>query len=215
MDNNASNYYDESYALYQIPIGEFGGWANLTKFQKYIREGFNVLDFGCGGGFLLKNIKCKGKIGVEVNESARRQAKAINIKVVASIDEVEDNWADLVISNHSLEHTLHPLKALQQLYMKLKKGGQIVFVVPCESVSHRYRPNNVDRHLYSWSPMSLGNLFREAGFHIEESKSYIHKWPPFYRAIAKFGGRFVFEIACRIYGQIERSWFQVIVVAKK
>jgi hypothetical protein len=63
--------------------------------------------------------------------------------------------------------------------------------------------------------MCIGNLFTEAGFSVIESQSYIHKWPPKYRLIAKLGGRSLFEIACRIYGRIERSWFQVRVIAEK
>ena len=63
--------------------------------------------------------------------------------------------------------------------------------------------------------MAIANLFEEAGFSVVSSKSYIHKWPPGYRMIAKIGGRFLFEIACRLYARIERKWFQVIVVGKK
>lgn len=70
-------------------------------------------------------------------------------------------------------------------------------------------------HLYSCSPMCLGNLFTEAGFSVIESRPYIHKWPPGYRTIARLGGRKLFEIACRIYGRLERSWFQVRLIAEK
>jgi hypothetical protein len=63
--------------------------------------------------------------------------------------------------------------------------------------------------------MCIGNLFTEAGFSLIESRPYIHKWPPRYRAIARVGGRRLFEMACRIYGRLERSWFQVRVVAEK
>jgi hypothetical protein len=63
--------------------------------------------------------------------------------------------------------------------------------------------------------MCIGNLFTEAGFSVIESKSYIHKWPPKCQLIAKIGGRRLFEFACRIYGLIERSWFQVHIIGKK
>ena len=29
------NYYNDKYFDWQAPIGEFGGWANLTKFQPF------------------------------------------------------------------------------------------------------------------------------------------------------------------------------------
>ena len=79
------------------------------KFQDYIKPKYNIIDFGCGGGYLLKNIKCKNKIGIEVNLSARRQAELNGIKTYESITEIEPSWADLIISNNALEHCLHPL----------------------------------------------------------------------------------------------------------
>ena len=63
--------------------------------------------------------------------------------------------------------------------------------------------------------MAIGNLFQEAGFKVIESKAYIHKWPPYYKIIARIGGHMLFDILCRIYGRIERSWFQVHVIAIK
>jgi SAM-dependent methyltransferase len=135
--------------------------------------------------------------------------------VFGSVEEVPDDYVDVIISNNALEHTLQPLEELKSLYKKLKVGGKIIFVVPCESINYSYKANDINHHLYSWSPMCIGNLFTEAGFSVIESQSYIHKWPPKYRLIAKLGGRSLFEIACRIYGRIERSWFQVRVIAEK
>ena len=63
--------------------------------------------------------------------------------------------------------------------------------------------------------MCIGNLFTEAGFAVIESRPYIHKWPPKYRLVVRLGGRRLFETACRIYERIERSWFQVRVIAEK
>ena len=52
------DYYNEKYFNdYQKKIGEFGGIANTFKFKKYIKASDSILDFGCGGGFLLKNLE--------------------------------------------------------------------------------------------------------------------------------------------------------------
>jgi SAM-dependent methyltransferase len=215
MPESISTHYDDKYFDWQASIGEFGGWANQTKFSGYIPAGATVLDFGCGGGFLLKRITCAKRVGVEVNAAAAGTARANGIEVYHSPAEVPDDSVDVIISNNALEHTLRPLDELKALHPKLKAGGKIIFVVPCESVSYGYKPGDINHHLYSWSPMCLGNLFTEAGFSVIESRPYIHKWPPKYRLIARLGGRGLFELACRLFGRIERSWYQVRVVAKK
>ena len=215
MEETLSIHYNEKYFSWQSSIGEFGGWANITKFKAYISMTDDVLDFGCGGGFLLSNLQCRKKVGIEVNPKAAEAAKDNGIEVYQKVKDVPDEYVDVVISNNALEHTHHPLQILKDLYPKLKKKGKIIFVVPCESISNAYRPNDINQHLYSWSPMCIGNLFVEAGYLLLESKPYIHKWPPQYRLIARFGGRRLFEYACKFYGKLDRSWFQVKVIAER
>ncbi|MGC2333804.1 MAG: class I SAM-dependent methyltransferase [Candidatus Acidiferrales bacterium] len=199
----ANAHYNVEYFKWQSEIGRFGGWANLTKFSKYLRPEMRVLDFGCGGGYLLANINCHDKIGIEVSQTARVAADRQGIRVVASTAAVRDDWADLIISNHALEHCSHPLRELEKLFPKLIPGGMLVFVVPCESIRYRRRANDPNHHLYTWSPMSAANLFAEAGFDVLESKAYIHTWPPrFIPRLLRFGGRSLFEAGCRVYGAL-------------
>ena len=215
MSGKIIKHYDNDYFEWQSSIGEFGGWANQTKFSDYISKDDVVLDFGCGGGFLLKGLNCKKRVGIEINPSAAKIAKNNGVEIYKSAEEVPDEYVNVIISNNALEHTLQPLDELKALYTKLKPGGKIIFVVPCEAISYDYKPNDINHHLYSWSPMCIGNMFTEAGYTLIESKPYIHKWPPKYRFIARIGGRRLFEMVCRIYGRIERSWFQVRAIGKK
>ncbi len=185
MNKCSNSHYNKDYFDWQKPIGEFGGWANLTKFDQYIEEDDTVLDFGCGGGYLLNNLTCKRKIGIEPNPAVRETVIKFGIELHKDCSTIPDDSVDKIISNNALEHTLHPLAELKTLYDKLKHGRMIIFVVPCESITYEYKPNDINRHLYSWSPMCIGNLFTEAGFEVIESKPYIHKWPPNYIEIAK------------------------------
>jgi SAM-dependent methyltransferase len=207
-------YYDDKYFAWQAPLGEFGGWANLIKFRDFIKPDDKVIDYGCGGGYLLKQLTCKERLGIEINETARKTADSIGIRTVATAAELPDEWADVIVSNNALEHTTRPLDELKALLPKLKRGGRIVFVVPNESIIWKYAPNDVNQHIYAWSPMSIGNLFTHAGFEVEESKAFLHKWPRNYRFWAKVSPA-VFHFVCRLYARWERTWFQIRVVARR
>jgi SAM-dependent methyltransferase len=218
-----TSHYGAEYFKYQFEIGRFGGWANLAKFSPYIRPHMKVVDFGCGCGYLLANVGCREKLGVEVNSVARAKAEEAGIRTVTSASKIEDGWADIIISNHALEHCRHPLEELQALVPKVVPGGLVVFVVPCEAIKNKYRTDDPNHHLYSWSPMSLANLFAEAGFTVVESKAYIHGWPPRFipRLLRSLGGRPLFELGCRAYGALTylnlspTSFSQIRVVARR
>lgn len=208
-------YYDDKYFAWQVSVGEFGGWADQKKFLEFISPESIVLDFGCGGGFLLKEIVCGKKLGVEVNPYASELAKKNNIEVFEKLGNIKDNYVDVIISNHALEHCLNPLEQLTEMHKKLKASGIIVLVVPCESIACKFKQGDINQHLYSWSPMCIGNLLTEAGFCIIESKAYFHKWPPKHRMLRKIAGVRIFNFLCQIYGSISRSKSQVRVIAKK
>lgn len=215
MSEKISEHYDDDYFDWQSEAGEFGGWANQSKFDSYISPDDVVLDFGCGGGYLLKNLDCKKRYGVEINPAAAATARKNGVEIYGAVADIPDDSLDVIISNNALEHTLQPLDELKGLKGKLKVGGKIIFVVPCENISMRYKPNDINHHLYSWSPLALGNLFTEAGYSLIESKAYIHKWPGRAKLYRRIGGRWLFELACRIHGRFSRTWFQVRAVGQR
>ena len=212
MENKG--FYDQKYFNWQKKVGEFGGIANQFKFKNYINKNDNIIDFGCGGGFLLKKIEAHEKLGIEINEHARRLARKNGIKVVSSIQEVENEWADVIISNHALEHVHNPLETLKELSSKLKKNGKIVFVVPQERKG-KFTDNDKNNHLYTWTPLSFGNLFKAAGFKIIKAQVIYHLWPPYYYQIQKIFGWNIFHLTCKIYNFFIRKAMQVRVVAEK
>lgn len=197
------NHYDADYFKWQKNMGAFGGWAELIKFQPSITPEMNVLDFGCGGVFLLKSLNCKERMGVDINDFAREHCAQLGITAYKYVSEVPDNWADCIISNHALEHVPDPFSQISLLKDKLKPGGKIIFVVPTDAM--KYIPNDINCHLYSWSPMNLGNMFVAAGFKVLESKHFVHRWPPYYYTIAKVFGKGVFNLTSRLYGFCVRN----------
>ncbi|MEH0155459.1 methyltransferase domain-containing protein [Limibacter armeniacum] len=208
------SHYNKEYFDWQKNIGAFGGSANLFKFDDFVREDTKVIDFGSGGGFLLSNMKSTEKVGVEINPVARENANKMGIKTVEDANELENEWADVIISNHALEHVESPLDELKKLNTKLKKGGKIVFVVPYER-NNKYKEGDINFHLYTWSEMNLGNLFSLAGFKVISVGELKHKWPPKFAKIRQVFGDSIFHLSCKIYGRISTGVSQIRIVAEK
>lgn len=207
--------YGRAYLSWQTPIGKFGGWANQIKFEKWLSPDLDVLDFGCGGGWLLASLPGRRKLGVEVNPEARRTAEKLGLATVSDLAEVAPASFDRVISNNALEHITDPFGSLCQIFEKLRPDGLLVLVVPCEGIRIRFREREPNHHLFSWSPQAIGNLVKDAGFRIVSSEPFIHKWPPNFEFWARILGKTLFHMACRWYGWWEDSWSQIRVIAQK
>jgi SAM-dependent methyltransferase len=208
-----SSHYDKEYFDWQRDQGKFGAIADRFKFDPYIREHDAVLEFGCGGGYLLNAIPASVKMGIEINDHARLVASQSDIDVVANISEVPDHFADVLISNHVLEHVHSPYEVLSKLRAKIKKGGRSVFVVPHQGPDEKYRPDDINMHLYTWNPLTLGNLFASTGYDVLQVDTIRHRWPPgFWRIYNTFGLQ-VFHALSRIYAYLRKS-YQIRVVSK-
>ena len=208
------SHYDKAYFNWQKKMGEFGGKENLFKFEKFIKPDDRVMEFGCGGGYLLSNFKCREKIGVEINPHARKNAELIGIRTVEDAGGIEDEWADVIVSDNALEHAFSPLDVLKKLNRKLRAGGEIVFVVPQE-YDIKYVENDINQHLFSWSPMCIGNLFALAGYKVKKVEIIRSLWPPCSYAIRRLTGEHVFRAICWFYGSVFGKWRQIRIVAEK
>src|SRR6516225_1105943 len=120
----ASDHYlgtkGERYFAWQNSRAHIGGQIEALKFRSYVQSSDCILDFGCAAGFTLKHLHCRRSIGVEVNPAARIEAARNGVEVYATIAEVPDGIADVVISNHTLEHVPFPVEALREVRTKLK-----------------------------------------------------------------------------------------------
>jgi SAM-dependent methyltransferase len=206
------SHYDETYFEYQNTIGMLSAKANKYLFSPYISSNDNVVDFGSGGGYFLSLFNCKEKIGVEINDAAIKISDKLGIKTVPSVLQLQDNWADVIISSHTLEHCHNPLDEIQKLKSKLKKGGKFILIVPCEK-KLKYRPNDMNQHLYTWCEMNLGNLFATAGYKIEKVEEIKHRFPPYSNKLLSFFGDKIFYLIARLYGSLRTKITQVRIVA--
>lgn len=194
-------YYDEQYFSYQQEMGKFGGRIKAKMFQRYINDRMSLVEFGAGGGYLLENLIAREKIGIEINDTARKEAEARGIHCVKYISDIPNDYADIIISTSVLEHVENPFGALQELRNKLKDDGKVVFHVPNESCDTEYRKSEKNNHLYTWNCLTLGNLFKAAGFFVQSVQKVQEVWPKYYSDIEKAVSPQLFEVLCEIGGK--------------
>ncbi len=208
----------EEYFRYQRPQGEFGGMIDARFFQKYIAESDCVVDFGCGGGYLLKSLACGRRIGVEVNPTARLAAEQNGIECHASLSELQGLQADVVISNHALEHVRAPVEILTELGRLMKPKGRLVVRLPIDDwrAQRRIDPDDINHHLYTWTPQLFFNCLTEAGFEKGNIKIgiYTHAWFPGYAKAFKVLPEPIFDLGCRCFAFLRRRR-QLVAIASK
>ena len=185
MNRSNKTYYDKTYFSDQKKVGVDNTFGVTKIFQKHIMSSDTVLDFGCGGGFLLGQINCSKRIGFDVNSVALETAKLNGLITVSSYDDIDDNSVDVVMSNSAIEHTPTPFEDICKLHSKLKVGGKAVFRVPHETIGYKYKQNDWNYHLFTWSPMAIGNLFNEAGYKVISVGIEKGMQPPFYKIFRK------------------------------
>jgi hypothetical protein len=95
-----------------------------------------------------------------------------------------------VISNSVLGHLNNPHQSLRDIKSKMKFNGYIIFSVPHETINWKYKANEINNLLFTWSPMSLGNLFNDLGFEVIKVKCYKEITFPFE---LKTNNQFVFK----------------------
>ena len=205
--------YNKEYWDYQKEIGNKPYHTKYVsqKFNSLINKSDDVLDFGCGGGYVLNSIKCKKKFGIEINPSAKKQATKFGIQIHESLSEVHDNSLDVVISNSALEHIDSPRVVLSEFNRILKKNGKLMISVPHEDLSYAFEINDINQHLFTWSPMSFGNLVQKSGFQINNVTIQKIIQPPFANVIyATFG-----IIGYKILGNAYRNIRKMLIPLKR
>lgn len=199
-------HYDENYYKWQKKAGISEAEIDIWKYDIYVKDYYTVLDYGCGGGFMLDKLKCKNKYGIEINEFAIQECKNKGIKVYKKIDLIpKDIKFDLILLNHALEHVDYPLKEIIDLRKYLKpQSGKIIFYTPFDSIKigKKYTQNDVNKHLHTWSPLLLGNLFTRGGYRVLSVDTITHAWIPKSKVIHKYLPKPIFNFLCKTWSHI-------------
>ncbi|MCA9186977.1 MAG: class I SAM-dependent methyltransferase [Pirellulaceae bacterium] len=203
---------------------EFGRLLQLDYFRPFCSEARDLVDFGSAHGLALRRLPAKSRTGIEVNPAARKRCaelaekEGIRVRQYDVLEDVPNESADIVISNHCLEHVPRPLDALCLIRRILRPGGQLVIVTPyddCRSVKNRvWRERDPDYHLYTWSPMNLGNLVHAAGLDCQSVTVHHRAWSPRLFGVYRAFGRAAFDVCCWLNSYWSRR-AEVVCVAKR
>ena len=180
--NQAEAFYDKSYTEMLSRADLTIRYRRTYLFLPYVNVTHRVLDFGCGPGNLLATLPAKAKFGVEISEESRALASATGIDVRARLEEFAGERFERIISAHALEHVIDPAEKLAQIRELLEPDGRFVLVLPMNEWSHRpqrkWVPGEKNQHLYTWTPLLLGNLLNVCGFEPLEVRTIHFCNPP-------------------------------------
>ena len=213
----ASEHYDADYFAWQNSSVNVKVRYKSVLFGQHITPTDVVADFGCAGGSLLDSLACERRIGIEINPAARAAAGERGVETFATLADVPNNVADVVISSHTLEHIPDPYTALQEVRTKIKPGGKLVLLLPIDDwrKGRVYRSDDVNHHLYTWTPLLLGNLLTEAGYSVQADDLVIVRHA-LMRHFDKFDAvlpRRAFDWLCKAWAYVRHSQ-EIVAVAR-
>ena len=109
---SGQKYHEEKRALNPAAL-EWVMALRAEKFQRHVRAGDTVFEFGAGAGWNLGRLRSARNIGCDASAFLKERLTALGIEFVAESAAVPDETADVVICHHALEHLLESARALK------------------------------------------------------------------------------------------------------
>lgn len=164
-------------------------FAEVCKTLNGIKP-YQILDIGCHGGTFAEVIGKKfpkaAVFGIDISRIAIEYGKKMRPKINFKLASAENlpfpnDSFDLITCFDTLEHLVHPNKALSEMRRVLVKDGEVVFLLPTESLLFRigwfflsrFGPQKVwqKTHVQNFNGKRLDDLLEKSGFKIETRKT--------------------------------------------
>ncbi len=191
-------FYEEGY--YGEDTQKFRSWIEIPRLffarkrvrrvQTFFARPGNALDIGCGQGNFLQLLQGEGWEcrGTELTEKSAGRASRRGIPV--SVGEFDParfpaHSFDLVSLWHVLEHLPDPRHTLGSLPGLLRRGGIVAISTPnMDSLQAEVGKENwfhldPPRHLYLFSPQTLGRIMDSLGFRLLKIYHYSMEQNPY------------------------------------
>jgi SAM-dependent methyltransferase len=203
-----NNYYDQNYFTWQKKAGKYGASQDIRYYMPFLKKSDTVLDFGCGGGYLLSALPVKMRYGADINPEALKIARENGITTFLGLQKIPKSLkVNVIISHHTLEHVENPAEILRALRQHLKPGGKLVVIVPIDDWRNqkKYTRQDINKHLYTWTPLLLGNLFITCGYALKQVDIITAAWLPLSRFYYAFTPHFIYAPVSYLWSMLIRS----------
>jgi SAM-dependent methyltransferase len=167
--------YSDTYELYDRPGMEQFDKELYHQYAKWVASylpdtSHRILEVGCGSGWILNTLQQlhpnKQFEGIEPSSTACKMAMDNGVKVtLGQLGNgellLEREIFDMAFSVNVIEHTVDPVKFIQELTQLVKPGGLILTICPNSDVAST-ESLYID-HLFSIRKDNLHDIFKKAG----------------------------------------------------
>lgn len=136
----------------------------------------NILDVGCGVGYVLSGISDTwNKYGVDISKWAAEKAKKYGIIFQGDLEQAhyENDFFDVVVLNHVIEHLNNPIEVLVEIRRILKSNGKLLLSTPdfkcglAKEFNHNFRMLHDKGHISLFDTVGLFRLLSDLEFRVE------------------------------------------------
>ena len=194
-EGGACGYADTSYAAQESALRATFKRL-LRNLTKVVLTGGDLLEVGCGYGYLLDEAGpfFDKRVGTEFSPQGAEIARATGVEVfVGGIEQIPpEHKFDCVVATQVIEHVYEPLPFLRQLASHTKPGGQIVVATPDiggvlrRAMGRRWPSFKAPEHVLYFDFRTLSALMHRAELSDIRRLPYPHAFPLGLIA-AKFG----------------------------
>lgn len=149
--------------------------ARLVHLKPLLPSRTDVLDIGCGEGFISEILVKNGcqVTGIDYSASAIKRASKlpgeyIKVDFYNYKPKKKFSW---IICSEVLEHLDDDKKALELMYLWLKREGRLLLSVPT-FLTLTPKLKNIGGHQRHYSPEKLRELVKKVGFVVEKEKEW-------------------------------------------
>jgi 2-polyprenyl-3-methyl-5-hydroxy-6-metoxy-1,4-benzoquinol methylase len=194
-EGGASGYADTSYSAQEFALRATFKRL-LRNLAKHALTGGDLLEIGCGYGYLLDEARSffGRRVGTEFSPEGAEIARGTGAEVlVGGIEQVPSEARfNCVIGTQLIEHVYEPLSFVKRVAGHTKAGGHIILATPDiggvlrKAMGVRWPSFKVPEHVLYFDYRTLSSLMRRAGLNDVQRLPYPHAFPLDLIA-AKFG----------------------------